>query len=173
MERQKKPLDLRHLIIYAMLGTIMFASKKIMEVLPNIHLLGMLIMAYTIVYRKYALIPLYLYVLLDGLFAGFAFWWIPYLYIWTVLWAITMLLPQKMPKAVSVAVYAVVCGLYGLCFGLLYAPAQALMFHMNKEAILAWIAASIPFDLLHGISNFCVALLVVPMVSLLRKLDAG
>ena len=50
------------MVIFAMLGTLMFCSKIILEVLPNIHLLGMLTMVYTIVYRRKALIPIYIYV---------------------------------------------------------------------------------------------------------------
>ena len=29
---------------------------------------------------------------------GFGVWWVPYLYVWTVLWGMTMLLPKKMPN---------------------------------------------------------------------------
>lgn len=169
MDEKTKPLDLRHLILYALLGAILFSTKKVMELLPNIHLLGLLIMSYTLVYRKYALIPLYIYVLLDGIFAGFAPWWLPYLYIWTVLWAVTMLLPKRMPKAVAVTVYAAVCALHGLCFGILYAPAQALLFHLSWKGTLAWIAAGFPFDFIHGISNACTGLLILPLTALLQK----
>ena len=42
---------IREMVIFAMLGTVMFCSKIILEVLPNIHLRGMLTMVYTIVYR--------------------------------------------------------------------------------------------------------------------------
>lgn len=171
MKQKKSLLDLRHIILFALLGAIMFSSKKLMEVLPNIHLLGLLIMAYTLVYRGWALIPLYIYVLLDGIFMGFAPFWLPYLYIWTILWGVTMLLPKKMPKAVAVPVYAVVCGLHGLAFGLLYAPVQMLLFHLTPKATLAWVAAGFPFDLLHGIGNFCAGLLVLPLSSLLRNLE--
>ena len=67
------------LVLYAMLGTLMFTSKIIMEALPNIHLLGMLTMTYTVVFRKEALIPIYVYVVLNGVYAGFNVWWVPYL----------------------------------------------------------------------------------------------
>ena len=39
------------MILFAMLGAIMFCSKIFMEFLPNIHLLGMLTMTYTVVFR--------------------------------------------------------------------------------------------------------------------------
>ena len=48
-------LKTRELAIFAMLGAIMYISKIIMEWIPNVHLLGTLTMAYTLVYRRKAL----------------------------------------------------------------------------------------------------------------------
>ncbi len=153
-----------------MLGTIMFCSKILMEALPNIHLLGMLTMVYTIVLRKKALVPIYVYVLINGLYGGFSLWWVPYLYIWTILWGITMILPQNMPKKFSCVVYPVVCTLHGLSYGILYAPAQALMFNLDFDQMIAWIAAGAPFDVMHAVGNFCAGLLILPVSEFLKKL---
>ena len=158
--------------IFAMLAALMFVSKVIMEVLPNLHLLGMLTMVYTLVFRSKALIPIYLYVFLNGIFAGFAPWWVPYLYVWTVLWGVTMLLPKRMPKVVAFIVYPVVCCLHGLFFGVLYAPAPALMFGFNFTQTLLWIAQGFWFDILHAIGNFAAGFLIVPFSKLLRMLRA-
>ena len=158
------------MVLFSMLGTIMFCSKMVMEALPNIHLLGMFTMTYTVVFRKKALIPIYLYVMLNGLYAGFNMWWMPYLYIWTILWAITMLLPKRMPKKVKCIVYPIVCGIHGFAFGTLYAPAQAIMFGMNFETMVAWIIAGLPWDFIHGIGNFFAGMLVVPLSELIEKL---
>ena len=155
-----------------MLGTVMFVSKIIMEFLPNIHLLGMLTMTYTVVYRKKALIPIYIYVFLNGLYAGFNLWWIPYLYIWTILWAVTMLLPADMPDKVKTAVYPVVCCIHGLLFGTLYAPAQALIMGLNFKATIAWIAAGLPWDAIHGAGNFAAGFLILPLSRTIKKLSA-
>ena len=157
-------------MLFAMLAAIMFCSKVVMEFLPNIHLLGVLTMVYTIVFRSKALIPIYGYVLLNGLYAGFSIWWVPYLYIWTILWGITMLLPRKMPKGVKAVVYPAVCALHGLAFGVLYAPAQAIMFGLNGEQTLAWILSGVGFDLIHGIGNLAVGLLILPLSELLTRL---
>ena len=154
-----------------MLGALMFASKMLMEVAPNIHLLGVFTIAFTVVYRGKALYPIYIYVLLNGVFGGFGIWWIPYLYIWTVLWGITMLLPKKMPKAVAVVVYAVVNALHGYGFGIIYAPAQALLFGLSFKGMIAWIIAGFPFDVIHGTSNLIGGLLIVPIVFVLKKLE--
>ena len=157
-------------VVFAMLGTIMFCSKIVMEALPNVHLLGMLTMTYTVVFRKKALIPIYVYVMINGLYAGFSMWWVPYLYIWTVLWGITMLLPKRMSKKVKCIVYPIVCCVHGLAFGTLYAPAQALMFGLNFEQTVAWIITGLPWDFVHGIGNFFAGLLVVPLSEVLVRL---
>jgi energy-coupling factor transport system substrate-specific component len=141
-----------------------------MEGLPNIHPLGMLIMVYTLVFRVKALIPLYLYVFLNGLFAGFSPWWLPYLYIWTILWGVTMLLPRRIPDKVAAFVYPVICTLHGLVFGVLYAPVQAILYGMNFEETLVWIAAGFSFDLLHFFGDFALGLLILPLSKLLKRL---
>ena len=156
--------------IFAMLGALMFCSKIIMEAFPNIHLLGMLTMVYTLTFRSRALVPIYIYVFLNGLFAGFNVWWIPYLYIWTLLWGVTMLLPKRMPEWLRYVVYPVVCSLHGFLFGILYAPAEALFFGLSFEETLVWIASGATFDTIHGISNFIVGLLIFPFAELLTKL---
>jgi energy-coupling factor transport system substrate-specific component len=171
MQNARK-LRVFELVLFPMLGALMFCSKLIMEALPNIHLLGMLTMTYTLVFRKKALLPIYIYVMLNGLFAGFSMWWFPYLYIWTILWGLTMLLPRRMPKKVATVVYPILCALHGFAYGALYAPAQALMVGLNFEQTLAWIVAGIPFDLIHGVSNFAVGLLILPLSELLKKLIA-
>ena len=151
----------------------MFCSDIIMEFLPNVHLLGALTMVYTIVFKVKALIPIYLYVGLTGLFAGFALWWWPYLYVWTVLWGGAMLLPKRMPKKVACVVYPVVCSIHGFAFGVLYAPAQAFMYGFDFREMLAWIVAGLPFDVIHGVSNFVAGLLVFPLSQLLLRLVKG
>lgn len=153
-----------------MLAALMFTSKLLMEFLPNVHLLGMFTVMLTVVFRAKALIPIYLYVMLNGLFAGFDVWWFPYLYIWTLLWALTMLVPRNIPKKLAAVVYPLLCGIHGFAFGALYAPAQAFFFGLDFEQMIAWIIAGIPFDILHGISNLFAGLLVLPLSELLKKL---
>ena len=167
---KKRLLSIKEIAVFAMLGALMFCSKIIMEILPNIHLLGMFTCVFTIVFRKKALIPIYLYVLLNGIYAGFALWWIPYLYIWTILWGMVMLLPKNMPTKVACVVYPVICALHGFLFGILYAPGQALMFSLNFEQTIDWIIVGLPFDITHGIGDFFAGFLIVPLSSLLKKI---
>lgn len=164
-------LNVKELTVFSMLGALMYASKMLMEFAPNVHLLGVFTISYTIVYRKKALYPIYVYVLLNGLFAGFSAWWVPYLYLWTILWAVAMLLPQKMPAKIRPLVYMVVNACHGFLFGTLYAPAQAIMFGLSFQGMLAWIVAGLPWDFVHGVSNFFCGILIVPIITILRKLE--
>ena len=150
-----------------MLGALMYASKVIMELIPNVHLIGTFIVAITVIYRKKALYPIYIFVFLTGLLNGFGTWWIPYLYIWTILWGVTMLLPKNMSRKKAVIIYCIVCSLHGFLYGTLYAPFQAIMYNLNFEGTIAWIVAGLPYDAIHGVGNLLCGILIVPLAELL------
>jgi len=157
---------------FGMFGAIMYAQKAVLAALPNIHLTAVLIIALSVVYRAKALYPIYVYILLEGVFGGFTTWWIPYLYVWAILWGVVMLLPKDLPdRKYGTLVYMVVCGMHGLLFGTLFAPVQALVFGLDFKGMIAWIAAGISFDVIHGISNFCLGILIIPLIRLFRKLE--
>lgn len=166
-------LSVYEIVIFGLLGALMYVSKLVMEIAPNIHLLSAFTIAFTLAYRKKALYPIYTFVLIQGALSGFAMWWIPYLYIWTVLWGVTMLLPRNMKPAVQTVTCCLLCSAHGFLYGTLYAPAQALMFGLNFEGMLAWIAAGFPFDVIHGVSNLFTGLLIVPIVRVLKRAERG
>lgn len=159
------------MVIFAMLGALMLCSKLLLEWAPNVHLLALFIIAFTRVYRAKALVPIYLFVLLTGVYGGFNVWWIPYLYIWLPLFFAVMLLPKRMPHGVAFAVYILIGALHGMAYGALYAPAQALFFKMDFRMTLTWIASGLPFDALHAAGNAAACTLTLPLVRLLTRLE--
>ena len=166
-------LTVREIAVFGMFGALLYASKVIMEVMPNVHLIGVFIVTLTIVYRKKALYPIYTFILLTGMFNGFATWWVPYLYIWAVLWGVTMLLPRNMPGKIQPIVYMFVCACHGFLYGILYAPAQAILFGLSFQGMIAWIIAGLPWDFIHGVSNFVCGMLIVPLATVIRKVESG
>jgi energy-coupling factor transport system substrate-specific component len=167
-----KRLPARELTIFSMLGAMMFLSRLFMEFAPNIHVLGLFMAAITLTYRKKALIPIYVFILLDGVRWGFSVWWIPYLYIWLPLWGMFMLAGKfKLPVKVQVPLYMTLVALHGLSFGMLYAPAHALFFGLSFRAMIAWIIAGIHFDITHAIGNLAAGTLIVPLAALLQRLE--
>ena len=77
----------------------------------------------------------------------------------------------KVTLKVRVPVYAILCGLFGLAFGTLYAPFWAFMMGLNFNQTLAWIAAGFPVDVGYAISNVSAGIMIVPLSELLKKLD--
>ena len=154
-----------------MLGALIFCSKLLMEWAPNIHFIALFIITFTLVYRAKALVPIYVFVLLTGVYGGFNVWWMPYLYIWLPLWGIAMLLPRRAPVWLLTALSMLAGGLHGICYGILYAPAQALFFKMDLQMTVAWVLSGAPFDLLHACGNLAACVLVCPLTKLLLRLE--
>lgn len=164
-------LSVKETVVFAMLGTMMFISKQLTEALSNVHLLGVFTVAFTVVYRKKALYPILVFILVSGIFYGFATWWIPYIYLWPILWGMAMLIPQKLPNKVKPIVYMSVCALHGFLYGTLYAPAQAVLFGLNFKGMISWIIAGLPFDVIHGVSNFLCGALILPITKALKTAE--
>ena len=170
--RKKALLTVYEIAVFGMLGALMMVSDLLMNISPNVHLVGVMLVVLTLVYRWKALFPIYVYVLLIGLSEGIGMWWIPYLYVWAVLWGMVMLLPKRMPKWLAPIVYAAVCGLHGFAFGLLWIPSQMLLMSFSfKQALVWWEFGFFTADIPHGIGNLVGSALVVPLVALIRKLD--
>ena len=166
----KKRLDrLRKLILLTIFGVMMYLSQLLLAALPNIHMVALFITVLTVVYRKWALISIYTYAFLNGMYGVYVL--IPYLYVWTVLWAAIMLLPKNMKPKVAVIVYSVVCGLHGILFGIIYAPSQAILFDFTLTQTIAWIANGLLFDVFHCIGNIVFSTLAYPLTDLLYKLE--
>lgn len=170
-KQQKRAITVREMSIFAMLGAMMYCLKLVLEWAPNIHLTALFIIAITVVYRVKALIPIYIFVMLSGLFGGISVWWVPYLYAWTVLWGIVMLLPNKMPTKLAAILYVIIGTLHGLSFGILCAPSQALFWGLSLEGTVAWIAQGFYFDLLHAAGNLAACTLALPLITLLKRLS--
>jgi energy-coupling factor transport system substrate-specific component len=164
-------LKIREIAIFAMLGAVMCVSKIIMELIPNVHLLGTFIVAFTLTYRVKALFPIGAYVFANGLWEGFSpFGWLPEVYIWLILWGAVMLLPKNMPEKLKPFVYMSVSALHGLLFGIFYIPPYLIFSGMEMQTVLPWIIVGLPYDLLHAVGNFSLGILILPLVKLLKKI---
>ncbi|MBR5539448.1 MAG: hypothetical protein IKU61_06075 [Clostridia bacterium] len=165
-----KKLTVRDIAVFAMLGALMFAGKKIMEFLPNVHPLAVLTMVYTIAYRRRGIFPIIVYLLLETAFGGFL-WTVPYYYIFPLCHAATLLVPADASKWKRQICYTAICTFFGIAFGCLYAPWQAIMWGLSFEKTLAWIAAGAYFDIIHGIGNFALSFAIIPLAGALVQIS--
>ena len=130
------------------------ACKLVMQGLPNIEVTSFFVMLFTLVLGKRMLLVVPAFTLIEGCIYGFGIWWVMYLYAWPLLALVTWLVRKKD----SVLLYSIISGIFGLFFGALcsipyfFIGGFAMMFN--------WWIAGIPFDLIHGASNFLIMLLL-------------
>lgn len=156
---------LTSLCLMAMMGTVMVVSKEALAFLPNVELVSLLTILFTLVFRRRVIGGLGVFLLLEGLLYGFGLWWLMYLYIWPLLAALAWLF-RWMKRSWQ---WAVLSGLFGLAFGslcsLVYLPMGGV------SMVIAWIISGFTFDLIHAGGNFLLALLLYhPLRMALEKL---
>lgn len=144
--------------VFALLGALLIVVQVALAFLPNIELVSILIIAYTVVFGFKALIPTFVFVLAEWLIYGFGIWSINYIYVWPIL----VLLAYLFRKMESPIFWAILNGFFGLIFGLLCAIAEAFIGGISF-GITYWING-IPFDIMHCIGNAVTALILfVPL----------
>ena len=155
----------RDLATMALLTAILFIGQVGMSFLPNIEIVSLLVIVYTQMYEKKVFFIIYLFALLEGLIYGFGIWWVGYLYVWSILAIVVMLLKKQK----SFVVWSIVSAAFGLCFGFLFAIPY--FFAGGIGAGMAYWIAGIPFDIIHCIGNAAVALVLYkPIYYILSKL---
>ena len=135
-------------------AAVLFALQVSMLHLPNIELVSLMVILYTLVLGKRVLNILITFTILEGVFHGFGIWWVSYLYIWPILAGLTALLRQFDAPDWG---YGILSCLFGLSLGFLCSLPYIAG---GPGAMFAWWIAGIPFDLVHGISNLIIGLVL-------------
>lgn len=147
----------RDITIQALCAALMFALQAAMAGLPNIEPVSLLVLVFTICFRKKTLLAIYAFALLEGIWYGFHIWWIMYLYVWTILWAVVIFFSRK-GKRRGAFFWAVVSGLFGLSYGFFCSFPYVALGGLGMA--YSWWLAGIPFDVTHGAGNFVLALVL-------------
>lgn len=152
-------ISIKDLVLIALLSALLLVLQVGLAFLPNIEVVSLLIIIYTLFFKKKTLYIIYIFALLEGLIYGFGIWWIMYLYVWTILWGITMLLKEEK----SPIIWAFISGFFGLFFGTLCSVPYFITGGVSMG--LSWIASGLMMDIIHGIANFFVALVLFQPLS--------
>ena len=151
-------MRLRLVALSGILGAVLLVCQIAMAPLPNIEIVSVLVMLFAIALGKYVGYTLSVFVLLEGLVFGFGLWWFSYLYIWAVLAGAAVIF-RKMESRLG---WALLCGFFGLLFGTLTSIPTFIL--SGFAAGIAYIAGGISFDLIHAVSNFLLAFLLLPVL---------
>ena len=168
MDKKKRSMSLREVSLFAVLGSVTFGAKAAMMWLPNIEPVSLFVMLFAVTFGRKVVYPVYVYVFLEIAVYGVNLWSINYLYVWGVLaFAAWCLRDMRSPWG-----WAVLSGGFGLLFGALCAPVYLIT--GGVHAAVSWWISGIPYDLMHCVGNFVMALvLFVPLRKMLTKLYSG
>ena len=159
-------LDIYRLVLLSLLGALLFVSQVVLSWLPNIEIVSLLLIAYTRIYGLKVLYPLYIFVMMEGLFYGFGHWFLNYLYVWLPVVAVALVL-RRMQSSLG---WAIVSAIFGLMFGALCSILY--LFMGGPSMMVAYWVAGVWFDLLHCGGNFLTALILsAPLYKLLIRLN--
>lgn len=165
MHLGKKGPDIRQIALFGVLGALMFALQVAMSPLPNIEPVSLLVMLFAVVFGWKALYPIYVFVAMEILFYGFSLWNVYYLYIWDIL----LVAALAMRRQTHVLAWAVLSAVFGLMFGALCGIVDIFVGGASYAAA-KWVSG-IPFDVLHCVGNFVMALLLFqPLRDVLTRL---
>lgn len=165
-------LKTRDITIIAMMIAIIEACKIVLAGIPNVELTTFWMILFTLYFRKRIIFVIPSFILIEGAMYGFGLWWIMYLYSWPLLALIAWKL-RKMDSAIS---WGILSGIFGLLYGALCSIPYFIIGTIGEgvqsglASAFTWWIAGIPFDLIHGIANFVIMLVLYhPVNKVLAK----
>ena len=160
MERSKA----RSLAWMGVLTALLFAGQVVMSFLPNLEIVSLLIILYTIFFGKKVFWMIYGFVFLEGFLYGFGMWWFQYLYLWSILAVVALFFRSN----TSPLFWSILSGFFGLSFGAL-CTLPYLIAGGPAAAFSYWVSG-LGFDLIHCIGNVVLCLVLFkPLYALLQK----
>jgi len=146
----------KDITLIAILSASLTAGKFVLSIVPNVEIVTFLLMSYTILFGfKRAFITSIVFVTTEILIYGFGTWILGYYIIWPMLIVWTTILSKTIKSEYG---YAILAALYGFSFGGFFAVFESL-FYGWSYAIPYWLSG-IPFDIVHGVSNFIIVLIL-------------
>lgn len=164
-------LKVKDITLIGMMIAIIEVSKRALDFLPNIELVTFWIIMFTLFLGKKTIYAVCGFTLIEGLIYGFHIWWIMYLYIWPILVLVTWLFK----KNESPVMWAIISGIFGMLFGafgslpyIVIGAVDGGIVHGLYTAATWWVAG-ILWDVVHGIANFIIMLVLYYPISLAMK----
>lgn len=163
--KSKRGLSAKDITLIAMAVAVIEAAKMALAHIPNVELTSFLIIIFTLILGKKILLAMPAFILIEGAMYGFGIWWFMYAYTWPLL-AVLALIFRKMDSAV---LWAVLSGAFGLLFGL--SCSLSYIFVGGFKMAFTWWVGGIPWDIVHGISNFFIMLVLYhPVMKVVKRL---
>ena len=134
-------------------------GKMALNGVPNVEIVTFLLILFTVYFGKKTLLAVTSFIALECFVFPAGLWVFMYIYIWPILVLLVLVLRKKG----SYFLWCIVAGLYGLCFGAMGSLVYVVT--SGPAAAFAWWIAGIPFDIVHGVANFVIMLVLYPPMS--------
>ncbi len=166
--KKNAKLAVYDIVLIGIMVAALESGKLALSFLPNVEIVTLLIILYTLCFGKKVFYAIFTFVFLEGFLYGFGLWFIMYLYVWPLLALVTYLCRKK----TGVLFYSLLSAFFGLSFGAFCAIPY--IFISGFRGAFAWWVAGIPFDIVHCVSNFILMLILFkPLNNALRRLPSS
>ena len=170
-----KKITVRDITLIGMMVAVIEVCKAALSFLPNIELTTFWLILFTLYFGRKILLVIPVFILIEGCIYGFGLWWVMYLYMWPLL----VLLVWIFKKHGSVWFFSTLSGLFGLFFGFFCAIPYVVIgtwdggIQNGLYAGFTWWVAGIPWDIVHGVGNFVLMLVLYhPMRQVMERMKS-
>jgi energy-coupling factor transport system substrate-specific component len=168
MVEMKAKLTIQEIALLGFMTATLSLGKRVLAFIPNVEIVSFLIIIYTLLFGFKVLWAVFAFVLLEIFSYGLGIWTVMYLYIWPLLFFLTLLF-RKIRNPIF---WSLLSGVFGISFG--FFCALPYLFIGGPYMMYAWWLSGLPWDVTHGVANFFICLtLFIPITSLLKKLQSG
>lgn len=171
MNKEKVSLAIKDITLIGMMVAVIEVCKVALAWAPNIELTTFLLIMFTLFFGRKILFVVPVFILIEGTMYGIHLWWIMYLYAWPLLVLLTWIFRRQQ----SVWLWSVLSAAFGLAFGFLCSFPYAVIGAVEGGIVnglyagFTWWVAGIPFDIIHGVANFVIMLVLYHPVRLVLK----
>lgn len=165
---KKSLFSVKEIATIGMMAAILESVKIALQAVPNVELVTLLIILFTLYLGPKTLIAVWAFVGMECVIYGLGLWTIMYVYIWPILVLLTLLLQKFIPSK-AYWPYVILSTMFGLFFGAFCSIPY--FFIGGVHMMFTWWVSGIPYDILHGISNgvLC-AILFIPLNNALNRI---
>lgn len=171
MKEKNKKLTIKDITLIGMMVAVIEVCKVALAWAPNIELTSFLLIMFTLFFGGKIVFVVPVFILIEGAMYGVQMWWIMYLYAWPLLVFITWLFR----KQESIWFWCVLSSLFGFAFGFLCSFPYVVIGAAGGGILnglyagFTWWVAGIPFDIIHGVANFVIMMILYHPVRMILK----
>ncbi len=171
MKEKKKKLAIKDITLIGMMVAVIEVCKVALAWAPNIELTSFLLIMFTLFFGWKIVFVVPVFILIEGAMYGIQMWWIMYLYAWPLLVFITWLFR----KQESMWFWCALSSTFGFAFGFLCSFPYVVVGAAGGGILnglyagFTWWVAGIPFDMIHGVANFVIMMILYHPIRMVLK----